>query len=285
MRSAGISVAAKMIAMRSKLSPSELNVVESLLSEYPMAGLETISTLARMSKVSEPTVTRLVAKLGFDGYADFKASLRAEVAERLATPVDVHSHHEDKFGGFSDHLNRIVTELSRTYDSIDPSDLDRATDMLTDPLRRPYLVGGRFSSLLARNMGRSLQLYRRDVTVVGEEPSDRLAHSLDLDANVVCVAFDFRRYQRDTVEFGSRVKRKGGVLIVFTDPYLSPLSAEADVVLCASIAGSAQMNSMLPALALSESLLSMVAQRFGEDGQIRLEEYGGMTDTFAPTTI
>ena len=72
---------------------------------------------------------------------------------------------------------------------------------------------------------------------------------------------------------------------MFTDPYLSPLSAEADVVLCASIAGSAQMNSMLPALALSESLLSMVAQRFGEDGQIRLKEYGGMTDTFAPTTI
>ena len=51
----------------------------------------------------------------------------------------------------------------------------------------------------------------------------------------VLVAFDYRRYQQDTVRLAVTAKEQGATLIAFTDPYLSPLSAHADVILTTSV--------------------------------------------------
>ncbi len=48
---------------------------------------------------------------------------------------------------------------------------------------------------------------------------------LDVGPRDVLVAFDYRRYQHDTVRLAMIAKRQGATLIAFTDPYLSPLAA------------------------------------------------------------
>lgn len=68
------------------LTPSEARIVQVLLSDYPFSGFGTATSLARKAGVSDPTVTRLVAKLGFDGFQDFQAKLLAEVEAHLHSP-------------------------------------------------------------------------------------------------------------------------------------------------------------------------------------------------------
>jgi hypothetical protein len=61
------------------LTPSEEKIVQLLLTDYPTSGLGSASSLARRAGVSDPTVVRLVMKLGYEGVPDFQAKLLAEV--------------------------------------------------------------------------------------------------------------------------------------------------------------------------------------------------------------
>src|SRR5687768_18516279 len=61
------------------LTPSEEKIVQLLLTDYPTSGLGSASSLARRAGVSDPTVVRLVMKLGYEGFPDFQAKLLAEV--------------------------------------------------------------------------------------------------------------------------------------------------------------------------------------------------------------
>lgn len=69
------------------LTPSEEKIVRLLLTDYPTSGLGTASSLARRAGVSDPTVVRLVVKLGYEGFPDFQAKLLAEVEARLHSPL------------------------------------------------------------------------------------------------------------------------------------------------------------------------------------------------------
>ncbi|KAB0732398.1 MurR/RpiR family transcriptional regulator, partial [Pseudomonas aeruginosa] len=62
-----------------ELTPAERKVVRALLDDYPRLGLGPMTRLARHAGVSDPTIMRLVKKLGFAGYGDFQEALLADV--------------------------------------------------------------------------------------------------------------------------------------------------------------------------------------------------------------
>ncbi len=66
---------------------AEEKIVQVLLADYPMSGLGTATRLARRAGVSDPSVTRLMTKLGYVGFADFQARLLTEVESRLHSPL------------------------------------------------------------------------------------------------------------------------------------------------------------------------------------------------------
>ena len=74
----------------SQLAPAERRVARTVLAGYPMAGLETVATLAERAGTSPPTVLRLLSRLGFDGYPAFQRAIKAELAARLTSPVDLY---------------------------------------------------------------------------------------------------------------------------------------------------------------------------------------------------
>src|SRR5919197_3905640 len=76
-----------------ELSRSERKVARALLSGPPTIGLESVSQLAARAGVSGPTVSRFVARLGFDNYAAFQRSLREDLSARVLSPVEVYRSH------------------------------------------------------------------------------------------------------------------------------------------------------------------------------------------------
>src|SRR6202035_2613545 len=69
------------------LSPAERKLARVLLASYPIAGLESVARFAERARVSPPTVTRFITKLGFRGYPEFQETLRHEVQARLSSPL------------------------------------------------------------------------------------------------------------------------------------------------------------------------------------------------------
>src|SRR5712691_10483524 len=69
------------------LSPAERKLARVLLASYPIAGLESVARFAERARVSPPTVTRFITKLGFKGYPEFQEILRHEVQARISSPL------------------------------------------------------------------------------------------------------------------------------------------------------------------------------------------------------
>ena len=88
---AEVTVAERLRLRLGELTHAERKVARALMADYPVGGLDPVAKLAAAAGVSAPTVVRLVAKLGFDGYAEFQQSLKSEVSVRLSSPLQMHA--------------------------------------------------------------------------------------------------------------------------------------------------------------------------------------------------
>ena len=88
-----LGVAERIRRSLGELSKSERKVARALLSGPPTIGLESVVQLAQRAEVSAPTVSRFVARLGFDNYAAFQHTLREDLSARVLSPVEVYRSH------------------------------------------------------------------------------------------------------------------------------------------------------------------------------------------------
>ena len=85
-----------------------------------MAGLDTVADFGEAAGVSAPTVLRMITKLGFASYGGFQKALRAELAERLATPLMKGGDAalgNDRLGRFAEaaiaNINKTAANVAR----------------------------------------------------------------------------------------------------------------------------------------------------------------------------
>ena len=72
------------------LTRAEKQLAASLLDNYPVSGLGSITTVAENARVSTPTVARMVQKLGYRGFPDFQSHLHHELEATLSNPITKH---------------------------------------------------------------------------------------------------------------------------------------------------------------------------------------------------
>jgi DNA-binding MurR/RpiR family transcriptional regulator len=261
-----------------ELSKSERKVARALLSGPPTIGLESVSQLAARAEVSGPTVSRFVARLGFDNYAAFQQALRDDLAARVLSPVEVYrSHAPDPtpVGLFGTALADAVTE---TLAQLSPADFERAGELLAAHSSRVLVTGGWSSHLLAALLTSLLRPFRPGVHHVPSLAAERAAALADLGRRDTVVLFDFRRYERDTFEFARLAHERSARLVLVTDPWLSPIADMADAVLPAQVDGPSPFESLTPTVALVETLATDVARRLGKEGDARFDRYGSIAD-------
>jgi DNA-binding MurR/RpiR family transcriptional regulator len=258
----------------SSLSPAERKLARVLLASYPIAGLESVVRFAERAKVSPPTVTRFIAKLGFRGYPEFQEVLRHEVQARLSSPL---ARYRDEPPGrgtdsvLSEALEASSHNLSATLELLSHHDVDETVGLLADVRRRIMVLGGRVSGQLARYLATQLHLLRPGVTLIDVARGAPTQQLIDLRKGDILVVFDYRRYQADTIE-GARVAAAQGCnVVLFTDPWLSPASAFARQVLVSSVDTVGPFDSFVGATAIVEAVIAAVLNRLGPRAQSRMQ--------------
>jgi DNA-binding MurR/RpiR family transcriptional regulator len=246
----------------SSLTAAERKPAQVLLANYPVAGLETVAQFAKRAGVSGPTILRLVAKLGFSGYAEFQQSLRDELTERLGSPL---SRHERALGPADvqgDALNKytaaVCANLEQSAVALSRSEFAAVIGLLCDQSRDIYLLGGRFSGAIASYLYHHLRAIRPRVHLIGGQPDTWTEHLLDMQRRDVLLALDIRRYQEDVVRFAGQVARRRVTVVLMTDQWLSPISSVADHVLPVRIDVSATWDSSVALLMLAEALVAQL---------------------------
>jgi len=91
-----LTIAVRMRASLGDLTPAERRAATHILSHFPMSALGSITALAEAAEVSSPTIMRLVRKLGYGGWSDYQAALKAEVERLLVAPLSLPEGALDK---------------------------------------------------------------------------------------------------------------------------------------------------------------------------------------------
>ena len=263
------------------LTSAERRVARVFLASYPIAGLETVAQLATRAGASGPTVMRFVGKLGFAGYQDFQDALRLEVQEKLTSslaqfpeaPADGADAGTRGSGDLvRESLQVFHHELDRSFAGISRAEFDAVVDLLADPRYAIWCTGGRFSQIFAFFLFAHLHMMRSRCRHVVAAPTPGWDELIDAGRRTVLVVFDYRRYQNSTIEFARRAAQMGCPIVLFTDPWLSPIASVARHVLTCTVHGPSAFDTMVPGLALIETVVAALAVKLGAQARPRIEE-------------
>jgi len=265
------------------LSASERRIARLLLSGPPTAGLQSSARLAQNAGVSGPTISRFVTQqLGFENYAAFQQALREEISARVLSPVEVYHQYQAVQTGSETLLSRTGNALGEavatTIHNLDQEEVRRAAALLADSRYYALAVGGWFSHLAAAYLVSVLREIRPGVRLVPPVMAERASALADISKNDVVSVFDFRRYERDTHEFAVAAHAAGARIVLFTDPWLSPVADIADALLPAEIDGPSPFESFTPTIAVVETLLTATADALGDQARAHFERFGGIAD-------
>ena len=255
------------------LTKAERKVIRALLDDYPRGGLGPMSRLARQAGVSDPTILRLVKKLGFAGYADFQNALLAEVDDRLRSPRTLLADRREGMSRddvWSNYLGEASESLQRTLALTQADDIRLIGDWLLDSKTRVLCHGGRYSRFLAGYLVAHLRILRSGCLLLddGAALPDQLN---DLDRQTLVVVFDYRRYQAQAFAVAKVAKARGARVLLFTDIYDSPLREFADLIVSAPVESRSPFDSLVPATAQVEALIASLVARMDGHLDDRLE--------------
>jgi DNA-binding MurR/RpiR family transcriptional regulator len=163
---------------------------------------------------------------------------------------------------------------------LDPEEFRSAVGLLAGDARQVPVTGGWFSQLLAGYLASVLREIRPGVRLVGPSASERAGAVADMTKRDVVAAFDFRRYDRDTLEFARAARSAGARVVLITDPWLSPVADIADAVLTAQVSGPSPFASLTPALAVVETLVASAVDVLGETGRARFKHFGEIAENW-----
>lgn len=217
------------------LTPNERRAAHRLLADYPLAGLDTVAGFGKAAGVSAPTVLRMVAKLGFPNYGGFQKALRAELTERLATPLmkggDV-ALGNDRLGRFAE---AVIANIRETAANVARGEFDAVVRLLADTNRPAHVLGGQFTDPLAGYFVAHLRVLRPNVRRITGGRASWLDQLLDIGKRDAVILFDIRRYSSDLAAFAEYAVGRGAVIVLITDQWLSPISRAAAHVLPAHV--------------------------------------------------
>lgn len=262
-------------------TPAEQKVARALTTSAMLAGFETVAALAKRAGVSGPTVVRFVTRLGYASYADFQRALLNEMEARGTSPLTLYHRVDTKPGTLlQQSANAFTSGLTETFRRLSIADFEYAVSALSDRRNHVLVTGGRFSRLVAEMLFLHLFQLRPNVSTLVPGLQTRADQLLDVGPKSVLVAYDFRRYEAETIDLVIHAKARGAIVILITDPWTSPAARHADAVLAAEVASPSPFDSLVPACALTEALIAEITVREGEKGRLRIEDLESLREGY-----
>jgi len=213
-----------------------------------------------------------MSRLG--GAADI-ASLLEEVEAGLRSPLMMMEAKRPaaKGRGVAEaYMHSVADAVEAAAGTTLPQLYDRAVDTIMGAKGHVLVLGGRFSRFVSGMLASYLTQFRSNVVSLGALSAESFDTLLDLNERDTLIVFDYRRYQRDVIRFAEQAADRGVSLILFTDPYRSPIAAKAKVVIVGRTEVGSPYDSLAPAVAQIEALAAHIVANEPRAGRARVHE-------------
>jgi len=263
------------------LTRAERQLANSLLENYPVSGLASITIVAKKANVSTPTVARMVQKLGFKGFAEFQAALRNELEAKISNPIVKHDLWAENAPD-THILNRfaeaVVQNMHQTLAQVDPDAFDHTCALLADPKRAVFIAGGRITRTLADYLFSLMRMVRPKVSLVPAGAGTWPDFLLDAEPGDVMVIFDVRRYENNTLRLAELSAEREMKIILLTDQWGSPVTRHAAHRFNCRIEAPSAWDSAAVMLVLIETMVAQIQSATWQSTYERMTDLESMFD-------
>ena len=246
----------------STFSKGQKLIANYILQSYDKAAFMTASKLGKTVNVSESTVVRFAAELGFDGYPSMQKTLQEMIRNKLTSIQRVEVSNERI--GNQDIMTMVmqsdIEKIRLTLDETDRSSFNEAVSAISSA-KKIYILGVRSASVLADFISFYFRfMFDNLVSVDTTSISEVFEQILHISADDVFIGLSFPRYSKRTVKAMQFAKDRGAKVIAITDSKVSPLTKIADVSLLAKSDMASFVDSLVAPLSLVNALIVAVSR-------------------------
>lgn len=286
-KSSGWSPGVGVLSHRVRQHWDDLSVSEKKVADYLLASsstdvaFRTIRGIASQSGASTRSVLRMLRKVGYGGFPDLQAELRADIEQRLSSPIsrlrrvrsDSTSH-----GAIAQAIadgTENLHGLTRISDSV----LRGAASAIIRARGSVSVFGAGKAQAAATYLWFELILMRPRCHLLHGSELEVVDKLMDLSATDTVIVFDVRRYPRLGALVSEIARERGAHVVVFSDHQTSPAAIPAHQVLVAPVSSQSVFDSYVALFALVDVLTQICVQEMSERALAsRLELYETLTD-------
>jgi len=210
------------------LRPSERKVADCLLNDPEWFSRATLSEIAEIAKVSEPTILRFSRSLGFRGFQDFKYTLIQNLANPPATVHTLISESDSVSTVISKTLEANINALISLRESLDPEVLSQAAEMIlgaTDLI----ILGFGASGIVGQDFAQKFPLFGLPIHAPVDAHQQFMAATLAKPTSII-MAISTTGSSIAVLNSAREAKSRGASIIALSGRD-GPLAHTADLVL------------------------------------------------------
>ena len=260
------SVLVRLKEYKGQASQTELPIIQFLLDNAEQAAEMSIHELSEKSFVSSSSVIRMVRKLGFAGYKEFRRALIFELAFRKQNEA-VEKQEITKFDSIQELADKItyknIISLETTKNLLDYAVLEKCVDLLCN-CRSICLFGIGSSLNVARDAYLKFLRLNKSCSI-NDDWHSQLLMARNMSPQDVGIVFSYSGQTVEMIECEKAMRQAGATIIAITRYDTSPVAALSDYQLFVaaneSIFRSGAMSSRISQLNIIDILFTAFANR------------------------
>ena len=256
------------------LSKRHKILADYIRKNYDKAAFMNVEQLSSATGVSEATVVRFSAELGYEKYSHLQRSLN-DFAKSKLTSVQRLEHARLQYENtdvLSSVLESDIDKIKKTLTQIDKTAFVGAVDALINA-KKIYIIGLRGSSALARFLSYYLNFLFPHIKLVnGTSVGDIFEQMFRIGEGDVLVALSLPRYSLRTIRAVKHAKKNNATIVAITDGQDSPVLEFCDYPLVAKTDMEAFVDSLVAPMSLINALIVAITMKLPEEALTSLQK-------------
>lgn len=240
-----------------KMSKGHKAVAAYISDHYEQAVFMTAAKLGETVGVSESTVVRFAAALGYEGYPEFQKALETWVKDKLNTVQKIGTKYgkSSQSEVVSSVLNADVEKIQDTLVSLDTAAFEAAVDIILGA-KTIYLVGVRSCEPLADFLHFYLNMIRGNIVLIKTTSvTEMFEQMIRIGKEDAIIGISFPRYSMRTLKAMEFANDRNAKVITITDSIHSPMNLYSSCNLLARSDMVSIVDSLVAPLSLINALV------------------------------
>lgn len=246
-----------------RMSKSQRAIAAYVEEHYDQAVFMTAAKMGQTLGISESTVVRFAASLGYDGYPEFQKGLEEWVKDKINSvqKMGVKYGNSTQSEILTSVMNADMEKIQDTIVNLDPAAFETAVDTILEA-ENIYIIGLRSCEPLADFLQFYLNMIRGNVKLIKTTSvTEIFEQMIRISEKDAIIGISFPRYSMRTLKAMEFANDRNAKVITITDSVHSPMNLYSSCNLCARSDMVSIVDSLVAPLSVINALVVALCMR------------------------